>query len=144
LDAEFRALWPDPAASEYSPFNDGEARPTPPGPYCVYEKAQPVLLGHHSGKLTSTENQLLSVPVTFQVHAKTSGSQSGKARARLLAEKVASAFDPGNGAFDISPDSHVYTVREPDFHLREGDEEWVWVVPYSFVIDAEYDSNPSV
>ena len=140
LDAEFRAYWSDPSAMQYSPLNDGEARPTPPGPYCVYEKQIPIVEGHDSGRSSATTNQSQRVTVQFTIHAKSTAALSGKAIAKALAEKVCAAFDPDRGPLDIAPDSLVETIRGADWHIREGDQEWAWVVTYDYVIDSVYDT----
>lgn len=152
LDKKFRDEWSDPADTNYEPLHDGEARPTHPRPYCVYEKSEPVLLGHMTGsnadpEVITTENQLQEVTIQFTIHAKNrliilpSGEQqlqSGKRIAKRLAEKVDEAFGPEN-ALPFKVDKHVVTVRGPDWHIREGDEEWAWVLSYILTIDCEYD-----
>ncbi len=140
LDIEFRAFWPVPTETRYNPLHDTEARPTPPGPYCVYDIAEGDIEGHDSGKQGDTENAMERIPVEFHVYAKSSSTRSGKAIARDLARKVAAAFDPGNlfGALPILDDAHHTTHRGSDFPVRDGDKEWKWVLKYDFVLDAEY------
>ncbi len=142
LDAEFRALWPVATETRYNPLHDTEARPTPPGPYCVYDLPEPDVEGHDSGKQGNTENQQIRNPVEFHIYAKSTSTRSGKSIARDLAKKVAAAFDPGNlfGPLPIRDDAHHTTQRGPDFPVRDGDKEWKWVLQYDFVLDAEYDS----
>lgn len=140
LDKTFRDTWPDPTVTRYEPLHDGEARPTPPGPYCVYEKFDPVILGHMTGaRDEQTEMQFQDVTVQFTIHAKSSATESGKKIVRRLAEEVDKAFGPEN-ALPIRDDCHIVTVRGPDFHIREGDEEWAWVLQYTLTIDCEYDT----
>ena len=95
LDVEFRAFWPVSTETRYNPLHDTEARPTPPGPYCVYEIQEGTVEGHDSGVQGDTENQMIRVPVEFRIHAKSTSTRSGKAIGRDLAKKVAGAFDPG-------------------------------------------------
>jgi hypothetical protein len=140
LNQVFRDEWPDPLAIEYEPFNDQEARPVPPGPYCVYEKTVPVVIGHMTGHDITTykrENQLQLVTVQFRIHAKSTSTESGKKIARRLAKKVATVFDPHN-AFTIYDDAIAVKSRGPDFDTREGEDEWVWVIQYDFTLDGEY------
>lgn len=143
LDARFRDYWQDSTATDYQPLNDGEARPTPAGPYCVFEIDEGVTLQRHTGTTATTKNDLYSIPIRFRIHAKSGtfsgGAKSGKEVCVILAKLVAAAFDPAAGILAMHPDHHVYTLRQPDFNVREGDEEWVWVLPYDIVVDAEYD-----
>ena len=143
LDDRFRDWWKVPTAIDYQPFNDGEARPMPAGPYCVFEKAEGTTLQRHTGITATTENALISIPIQFRIHAKSGtfsgGAKSGKEVCVILAKLVAAAFDPAAGFLAMHPDHHVYTLRQPDFHIREGDTEWVWILPYDIVVDAEYD-----
>jgi hypothetical protein len=140
LNETFRNYWPDPLAVEYEPLNDGEARPVPPGPYCVYEKLPPSIVAHMSGADVSradTENQFQSILVQFRIHAKSTATKSGKTIAKELAEFVSEAFDPGN-VLVMENDRHVNTIRGVDFPVREGDTEWAWVLQYDVRIDAAY------
>ena len=147
LDDRFREWWPtDPTSSDdshYPVLHSQEARPTPPGPYCVYETPTGDIQQRHTGVTGATENVIETVPVMFRIHAKSGsfsgGAKSGKEVAKILAKEVARAFDFSAGYLDISPDHHVNTLRQPDFNVREDDEEWVWILQYDFIIDAQYD-----
>lgn len=146
LDEEFRALWPVTTETRYGTLHDTEARPTPPGPYCVYELLEGSIDSRDSGKFGDTENHLINIPLQFRIHAKSTGTSSGKIIARDLAKKVAEAFDAGNlfGPLAISPDAHFSTMRESDFSVRGDDTEWNWVLQYDVILDAEYDSPRGV
>jgi len=141
LDESFRATWDDPTNAEYQPLNDGEARPEPPGPYCVYALALPRVVGNSSGTTPETVNTELAIPLEFRVHARTSGRSSGKRRAADLAALVAGAFDPQN-ALPICDDAWIRTDRGGDYCQRLGNDEWVWIIFYEVHIDAVYDARP--
>lgn len=143
LDARFRDYQQDVDAVEYEPLNDTEARPTPPGPYCVYEKGTPTVLGHSGGTTPTTERQYLRVPLQFTIHAKSTATASGKEIVTTLAKLVAAAFDPENEALCMEPDAHVNTFRGPDFCIREGEDEWAWVLMFDVEIDATYNTPQS-
>ena len=141
VETKIREYWPvaDKTATYYPVLHDGEARPVPPGPYVVYEKMTPVVIGHMSGMDgVQSENQLQSVLLQFTVHAKSNSSISGKYVARKIAGLVADAFDPDTSPWPIEDDTMVSVLRGPDFHVREGDEEWAWVLQYEVMIDATY------
>lgn len=139
LDATFRSYWSDPASFDQPVLHDTEARPAPRGPYCTFEQQEPVPIENHNGTTSTTYRKIMMVAVQFEIHAKTSGSSTGKAIARDLAKEVAAAFDPGAGRLDISPDEHITTVRGPDFPIREGDTEWKWVLVFEITVDATLD-----
>lgn len=143
LNAAFRAHWTSAAFSEYPVLHMDEARPQPPGPYCVVEIMTPVILGHMSGLTSSTERQLQRVAARFHIHAANQdeavGPRTGKDIACELAKLVMAVYDPPV-VLPINVDSHVSTLRGADWCVREGDEDWKWVIEYEFVIDAAYNS----
>jgi len=144
LDTTFKNEWPA-GNGAYQPLNDQEARPETPTPYCIYEKFDPIIIGHHTGSRSGSEHQQIQrIPVQFRIHAKTTSSESGKAIAKRMATAVMEAYDPGNDRISIDPDCHLVVYRGPDFHTRLGDEEWVWVCMYDFLIDATYNQRVGV
>lgn len=141
LDADFKALWTVSNETRYPVLSEKEAPANPPGPYCVFEIDPQNNLTHMSGVTKATENQFIPYIVQFTIHAKESSTLTAKQIAKNLAKLVATAFDDMT-ALDISPDAHVITVRQPDFGVREGEEEYLWVLQYLITIDAEYDTTP--
>jgi hypothetical protein len=126
-------------STEYQPLSDGFARPTPPGPYVVFEKFTPVIVGHMTGAAgVQRENQLQNILVQLSIHAKSSTTESAKQKCVRMAKKVAAAFDPDTSPWTINDDTMVKVDRQPDFHVREGDDEWAWILQYLVMIDAEY------
>lgn len=150
LDDRFRDFWTNPARLDYPPLMREEARPNPPGPYCVYVlgTGAGTVQQRSGGKTARTENQYLSIPLTFTIHAKTrgysGGTKSGDEVAEILAGHVADAFDPGAGILDLGDDKHIYTYRNTDDDAREDDDEWSWSLLYDLYIDAEFDRMPIV
>ena len=146
LDQAVRNEWPIASrlSTKYQTLHDTLARPIPPGPYVVFEKMTPFIRGHMSGSSDSQrENQFQQVLIQFSIHAQsityTSGIlESGKSRVIRLAKLVAKEFDPETNPWTMYDDSMILVTREPDFHIREGEDEWVWVLQYSVLIDAEY------
>ena len=141
LDTIIRNEWPesDRLLTKYQPLSDQFARPTPSGPYVVYEKSIPVVMAHMSGHTgAQREDQLQQILVAFRVHATSTAAESAKSICVRIAKKVAEAFDPDTSPWEMNDDKMVIVKRGPDFHSREGDDEWVWVLQYDVLIDAEY------
>jgi len=147
LDTTFRNDWPvaDRLNGQYTVLNDQVARPVPPGPYCVYERSIPIVVGHmSSATAVGRENQLQDITIQFRIHAKskaataTDPAESGKSVCIRLAKKVAEVYDPDTQPWTIYDDSILQVWREPDFHVREGEDEWVWVMQYRVELDSEY------
>jgi hypothetical protein len=139
LDAAFRSYWPqDDKRDRYEPLNDDEARPDCPHPYCVYEREPPIDKGHSTGGTPATEYRYLDVPILFRIHAKASGSDSAESVAETVAMLVKRAFDPGTPLLGIAPDRHLGTIAEEDWTLREGDQEWMYVVRYLIKTESDY------
>lgn len=139
LDNIIKGYWPNAKKSRYPAVHDEQARPGTPHPYVVYESAEPIVLGHSTGgDAGHKEQQYQDVPIQFRVHAKGTNTQSGKSIAKEVAIAIKLAFDPGNDFLQLSPDCHLCTLADGDFPIREGDEEWVWVVQYRIRLDATY------
>lgn len=141
LDTIFRNEWPvaSKLSTKYQPLNDGFARPVPPGPYCVFEKMIPFVRNHMTGVGGGRrENQFQQILIQFSIHAKSTATESGKSICVRLADRVAEAYDPDTVPWEMEDDSLVSVKRGPDFHTREGNDEWVWVLQYDVMIDAEY------
>ena len=141
LDTTIKLEWPaaDRLIDKYQALNDGFARPKPPGPYVVYEKSIPVVMAHMSGHTAAQrEDQLQQILVAFRIHAKSTAAESAKSICIRLAKEVAEAFDPNTAPWEMADDKIVIVKRGPDFHAREDDDEWVWVLQYDVLIDAEY------
>ena len=139
LDATFRSYW---AAGNdgFTPLNDTEARPNTPHPYCVYSAGTGRVVARSSGLVRDSKKREEAIPVSFTIHAKPVGALSAKSVAKELAKRIKSAFDPQN-RLDFTPDCHITTlIQTPDFGVREGDNEWMWVVSYDFHIDITQNS----
>ena len=135
LDADFRREWPNPLATEYDPLHDEMARPTPPGPYCVYEKDEPQILMRMTGVGPGEEREVQRWTFRFKVHAQDRNPTTAKERVKRLAEKIAAAFDPHN-AIQFEGVAHIVTERGPDWHDQEGDQEAKWTLQFSILVDA--------
>ena len=135
LDADFRRKWSNPTATTYQPVDDGQARPSPPGPYCVFTSETPTIVARMTGTRSGETRVIVSWPFTFAVHAKSTASESGKEISQWLARKVAEAFDP-NQPVEIDGAAHVQTERGPDWPRREGDDETVWTLRFRWLVDA--------
>lgn len=132
-DASFRAYAGTEDTPRYSTLHDTEARPSPPGPYAVYEVGDSSTVSRSGGLTAGTFKQYEVVPVIFRIHAQT------KETVVALAKVVATAFDPDR-EICLTDDKHIRTDRVADGGTREGDEEWSWMLSYEFLLDATYDS----
>ena len=147
LDALFKSYWEDTTVQGTHPLNDGDARPGTQMPYAVYIKETPRLIFRSTGKRNENENEMeyWSVPITFRVHARTppvntkNYGRTGKAilteligRSEPNGSGILKAFDDATGLLDMGEgnDCHVCTETGPDFHGREDDDIWFWVLQF--------------
>jgi hypothetical protein len=137
LDEVFRAYWDDHTDPKYVPLHHEMADPEPPGPYATYVIDLPTQVAAMTGLTSGEERQFLDFTVTFQIHAKTVGLQSGKVRARDIAKQVIAAFDPDK-PLPICDDAWVQTRRGPDQALRLGLDDWSWICVFYVQLDAAY------
>lgn len=139
LDIAFRSYWAkDDKYSRYEPFNFIEARPDSPHPYCVYERFEPLEKGHSVGRDFYEEFQYEDVTIQFRVHAKPAGNTDAKTVCETLGMLIKRAFDPGTPLLDMSPDGHSATISEGDWVVREGDQEYFYVVQYLLRVEGTY------
>ena len=149
-NALFKQFWTNPAESKFHPLNDTEARPLTPMPYCVYEKGTPIANGRSTGSQCEPENEVeyWILPVTFRLHAATpaSGPHFGRTGKDILREIIGQSYPDGYGilgAFDDysgnlnlgGNDRHSQTITGADFHTREDDDVWVWVLQFDIYFE---------
>jgi hypothetical protein len=134
LNTDFRARWQQKTNTSYLVLHEDEAEPSPAGPYCVYSIAEPRIVGHATGYTKDSEFQLQDIDIDFRVQAQGDTRETGKEKVIKLAKLVASVYD--DAEWDIFPDGHVSTTKQPDFGGKEGKESYVWVVPYTLQINA--------
>ena len=150
LNALFRQFWTNPAESAYWPLNDTEARPNTPMPYCVYEKGTPIRNGNSTGRECEPENliEYWQQSITFRLHAatKTTGPHANRTGKDILREIIGQGYPDGYGvlgAFDDfagrltmgGNDTHSHTETGGDFHTREDDDVWVWVLQFDIFFE---------
>lgn len=137
LDAAFRDLWVDTTDTSYFPLHHEQAEPEPPGPYATYTIGEPVRVAGMSGLENGEVRELLDYTLTIRVHAKTSGSESGKSRAKALAKLVIAAFGQDQ-QIEVCDDHWVQTRPDGDQCLRLGTDEWAWICRFTIQIEAAY------
>lgn len=122
------------AITQYKVLHDTDARPMPPGPYCVFNVSEPEIAFHSSSdRLQEAQTQM--VLVTFSIHARSTPTEDGLDIAARLAEAVAAVYDSTN-PLNFLPDRYVDRKRLGDLIEREGDEEWVIRLRYEYTLDA--------
>lgn len=134
LEAQFRAVWADPARLDCIALDDSEARAAGPHPmpYCIYEKGEPRVVGNMSGRTRDTEEQIQDIPIQFTVYGR------DKTQAKDFAKLVAGAFDKAR--LEVQDDHLVTIIRGSDFDVRQDDETWSWTIQYTVRIIGTYNS----
>ena len=149
LEQWFKRFWADPAIGGFHAFNDTEARANTPMPYCIYEKSAGVLLGRStgSGDEPIDEIEYWQIPVQFTIVAATpsTGLHRGRSGKDIAAELLGNgapdatgllgAFEDAAGLFEMDGrDCHVQTLVGADYHVRDDDDVWNWVLPLDIQI----------
>lgn len=140
LDEIFKIYWTESQKSSFIVLNDTEAAPSQPFPYCVVEFGSNNTIGRSSGSCGQlNQRDYREMPVTFNVHAKHTGSVSAKTIAGELAEKVMRVF---GGHPEFKPKPLVLTHGgvllcqfQTDYSAKTGDQEWQWILNYSIMSD---------
>lgn len=151
LNSLFKQFWTNPAETAFHPLNDTEARPLTPMPYCVYEKGTAVRTGNSTGRDCEPANliEYWQQPVSFRLHAATPARGSahfGRTGKDILREIIGQGYPDGYGvlgAFDDMAgrltmggnDTHSHTETGADFHTREDDDVWVWVLQFDIFFE---------
>lgn len=140
LDATFRALWSDPASSEFTVLNDEEAAPSQHWPYVVMEQTAGTTRARMSG--TAAANQeIRDVPVVFRVHARAvdGDDRDAKEIAATLVEELLKVFGghptEAAGAMTLDNGNYLITQYQTDYPTRTGEDEWQWTISYICRLD---------
>lgn len=107
----------------------GEAKPTTPLPYCVFEQTSTQVVNRMAGDRSDEKFHHIESSYQFGVHAQTKRSASE------LAHLIMEAFSYPEMRF---PDGdHVSTQYESDLCVRDGENnQWLWVIRYSTVFSS--------
>lgn len=142
LDWEFQRLR-DAAGRVMPSLFDGAADPGCKHPYCVFMQQGGFTQSRDSGHNTSEKHEIRDVPLEFRVHANTRRGyeRTAKQVAADLADLIMQTFG-GHPTAAKSPAAlalthgHVLLVQyQTDYGMREGDEEYAWVVSYLLRVD---------
>ena len=141
LDWEFQRLR-DAAGRVMPSLFDGAADPGCKHPYCVFMQQGGFTQSRDSGHNTSEKHEIRDVPLEFRVHANTRRGyeRTAKQVAADLAELVMRQFGghptQAPAAFPTLANGAVLLIQyQTDYCVREGDEEFLWVVSYIFRAD---------
>lgn len=140
LDALFKAYWSSANQSEYVVLHDMEAAAAQPFPYCVFSSPEGRTTGKMSGSGT-TRQEIREIPWEFHIFARefSSVAKSSKQIASELAEEIIKIFGghptsiPSTLALDNG--NFLQSCYETDFGVRVGDNEYKWIVKYTFTLD---------
>lgn len=125
--------------SSLPPLCNNEARPNTPHPYVVYERLNlPIIDGHSTGSIVNHQQQYQSISIQFRIHAKPVTGKSETQVAREIALAIRPHFDPESEPLEMLPDTHIQTIPDGDYSMREGDDEEILVLPYLIQVDATY------
>lgn len=136
LTTIFKEKWPEPTA-DFDALHDSEAREGTPWPYCIVEFGAGAVdsrmsHGPSAGQnpQPTKKNRIDNIDWQFRIHDKS------KTRCAKMVKIVSDAFEGFRPT--LSAGRHMQTVADPPFGARNGDSEWVWVIPFTTTIDQEY------
>lgn len=142
LNATFRDYWAVADTTEFPVLHDQQAGPAQPFPYCVYNMTEGSVVARMSGHTASERHEIRAVPVEFRIYARAHASvdKSAKAIAAELAEAVLKVVGghptvAQTGAFTLSNGAVLHPSYDNDIGMRDGDEEYSWILRYTFTLD---------
>jgi len=142
LNAAFKALWDSGFMSaDWEVLQDGEAQPGQPWPYCVIDQTGTSTVARMS-KSGSDKWEVRDTQVTLHVHCKSvsGNSNTGKELAGGLIEAIMEVFgghptEAPTGSLELDNGNHLITQYLNDYCIRNGDDEYEWVLTYNFRLD---------
>jgi len=141
LNATFKALWSNPASTQYPVLHDQEATPGQPWPYVVMDQLTPRTVERMSGG-AGFKRETRDVTMRLNVHAATvSGDdRSAKEIAADLIAEVMSVFGghpttAPTATLTLDNGNHLITQYQNDYGVRTGDDEYQWIIDYLFRLD---------
>jgi hypothetical protein len=135
----FMDRWAPGDRDEYLTLTDTEADANQPWPYCVFDCASFPVVSRSSGKAAYQIREYGEIPLAFNIHAKDTDTETGKAIASDLAEEIMRKY---GGHPEERPAKLKLThggVTNLQFQnskgIRTGDTEYQWVVEYTIRTD---------
>ena len=141
LDDVFNGFWSESNVDQFPVLHDQEAGPGQPFPYCVFQQEQGTTISKMS-RTAAGRYEIREVPWDFRVHARAfSGDErSAKEIASALVEEICKVFGghptSSPGDFSLDNGSIIQSTYLSDYGVRTGDDEYQWIIKYSFLIDA--------
>lgn len=141
LEGEFKKLWDNQVTdrADFVALYDQEAPASQPFPYCVFEQDPGDTTVRMSGHNKNENHEIREIPWQFRVHAKALPGSSAKQIAAGLAEHIIIRYggDPNSKPKEMTLDNGnvILAQYRTDYPIREGDEEFQWVVSYIFSVD---------
>lgn len=140
LDDHFKANWTADQASKFVVLLDTESSPNQPWPYAVFDIPRSNVVTRQTGGMgDARQKELRNIPLTFNIHARNSGTKSAKQIAGDLAEQVMAIYGghPTTKAKDLELTHGGVLLCQygTDYGVKTGDEEHQWVVEYSILAD---------
>jgi len=130
LDTKFRAKRSPDDATKPTIF-DTMAQPGAVFPYCVFEQQVGNVQFRASGKTSGKKTRIDEIPVFFRVH-----SNESKAQAEELVGDIMDVFGGGDSnsplCMTLDAGQHINTQYQYDMSIKEGDQEYQWLVFYEF------------
>lgn len=142
LNNAFKAFWSGASLTEFKALEDQEARPGQPWPYCVVMINTPSTITRMSGRETAKQRfETRELDVEFRVHARemTGIDKSAKTIASELVEEILKVFgghpteEPQT--VEMTHGAVLQATYLNDVALRDGDNEYHWIVRYQFTLD---------
>jgi hypothetical protein len=135
----YRDRWASSDRTRYLTITEGEADAKQPWPFCVFDAGSFPVDARSSGSAAYQIREYGSIPVVFNVHAKNTTTETGKAIAADLAEEIVKRY---GGHPTVRPSrlklTHggvIHMQLQSSKGVRTGDTEYQWVVEYSLKTD---------
>lgn len=143
LNAKFQVLWDSSyTASDFTVYQQQEASPGQPFPYCIAEVGTVRATGRMS-RSAASKWELKDVSVVFNIHTEKNASdiRSAKQLAAYLAEEVLKVFgghptvSPSTSELSLSNGGHIITQLAGESSERTDLNRHVWKLEYLFRLD---------
>jgi len=148
INDQFKSYWNAPVPGDFAVLNDGDAAPSQPFPYCVFNEESDMIVGKMSGRDNDSVGRFETRDIRFSFRIFTRQlvgiNKSSKTLASELAIEVIKIYGGHPtvlpATLSLTHGSVLQVTLENDWHARVDERNSLWFLSYLFRLDSPVSS----